>query len=121
MKYNKRNFTNESEMIGKFYSALPAVKRWIENLSKLDADKFKVIVPGHGEASSNPLDAINFTLGYLNFLHDNLSEAVENMLPFDEAYDAMDWSKYKDMPAARANRMNAYYVYLGLEASSVGE
>lgn len=96
-------------------------ERWIENLSRLDASKFKVIVPGHGEASSNPLDAINFTLGYLKFLHDNLSEAVDNMQPFDEAYDAMDWSKYKDMPAARANRMNAYYVYLGLEASSVGE
>lgn len=96
-------------------------ERWIENLSRLDGKKFNVIVPGHGEASSNPLEAINFTLGYLKFLHDNLSDAVENMQPFDEAYDAMDWSKYKDMPAARANRMNAYYIYLGLEASSVGE
>lgn len=96
-------------------------KRWIEKLSMLDAKNFKVIVPGHGEASRNPSDAINFTLGYLNFLHDNLSEAVENMQTFDEAYNAMDWSKYKDMPAARANRMNAYFVYLGLEASSVGE
>lgn len=96
-------------------------EHWIENLSSLDVKKFKVIVPGHGEASANPLDAVNFTLGYLNFLHDNLSKAVENMQPFDEAYEAMDWSEYKDMPAARANRMNAYYVYLGLEASSVGE
>lgn len=96
-------------------------KRWIEKLSNLNADKFDVIVPGHGLASSNPLDAINFTLGYLRFLHDNLSAAVENMQPFDEAYNAMDWSKYKDMPAAQANRMNAYFVYLGLEAASVGE
>ena len=95
--------------------------RWIEALSGLNANNFDVIVPGHGSASRNPSDAINFTLGYLRFLHDNLSAAVEKMQPFDEAYDEMDWSKYKDMPAAKANRMNAYFVYLGLEAASVGE
>jgi hypothetical protein len=33
----------------------------------------------------------------------------------------MDWSQYENMPAAKVNRMNAYYVYLGLEAASVGE
>lgn len=96
-------------------------EQWIETLSNLDASKFNIIVPGHGSASSNPSDAIKFTLGYLRFLHDNLSRAVENLQPFDEAYNEMDWSKYKDMPAAKANRMNAYFVYLGLEAASIAE
>lgn len=96
-------------------------KHWIENLQKLDASQLKVIVPGHGPASHNPQKALQFTLGYLRFVHDNMANAVENLLSFDEAYAAMDWSKYEKMPAFQANRMNAYSVFLGLEAESVGD
>jgi len=94
-------------------------ENWIKQLSGLDASRFKVIVPGHGSVSNNPQLAINFTLGYLNFLQKHMSEAVENMQTFEEAYNSMDWTKYKDMPAFRANRMNAYYVYLALESASL--
>ena len=97
------------------------IKHWIKNLSKLNAKKYKVIVPGHGKTAADPADAINFTLGYLNILFDNMSAGVESMTPFDETYDAMDLGIYKDMPASRVNRMNAYSIYIGLEASSVGE
>ncbi len=97
------------------------IKHWIKNLAKLNAKKFKVIVPGHGKAAADPDDAINFTLGYLNILFKNMSVGVESMTPFDETYDAMDLGIYKDMPASRVNRMNAYSIYLGLEASSVDE
>ena len=96
-------------------------KHWMESLEQLETKNLKVIVPGHGAASKHPTEAVKFTAAYLHFLHDNLSRAVDNLVPFDEAYSAMDWSRYAKMPAFKVNRMNAYYVYLGLEALSVGE
>jgi glyoxylase-like metal-dependent hydrolase (beta-lactamase superfamily II) len=95
------------------------IKNWIDNLSGLDAKKYKVIVPGHGRTSANPMDATTFTLGYLNILYKSMLAGVESLTPFDETYNAMDLGTYTNMPASRVNRMNAYSVYLGLEASSV--
>ena len=95
------------------------IKHWIKNLSGLDVKNYKVIVPGHGKVSADPNDAINFTLGYLNILYKNMLAGVENMTPFDETYDAMDLGVYTNMPASRVNRINAYSIYIGLEASSV--
>ena len=94
---------------------------WIDNLKNLDAAKLKVIVPGHGPASVHPTTAVNLTLGYLLYLQENMKKAVDNLVPFDEAYAAVDWSRYEKMPAFKVNRTNAYYLYLGLEAASVGE
>ncbi len=94
---------------------------WLEGLQHLDTHGLEVIVPGHGSASHEPQKAVAFTRDYLRFLHDGMAKAVEEMLPFDEAYAAMDWSRYANMPAAVANRLNAYYVYLGLEAKSMDE
>ncbi|HEC19425.1 MAG TPA: MBL fold metallo-hydrolase [Gammaproteobacteria bacterium] len=96
-------------------------EQWMAHLEKLDATSIEHIVPGHGPASNDPRKALAFTLEYLHFVHDNMANAVENLVPFDEAYATLDWSRYEKMPAAQANRMNAYYVYLGLEAASVGE
>jgi len=95
------------------------IRNWIDNLLKLEAENYKIIVPGHGKASANPVDAINFTLGYLNILYKNMLAGVESLTSFEEAYGAMDLGIYENMPASRVNRMNAYSVYLGLEASSV--
>ena len=97
------------------------IKHWIKNLGKLNAKKYKVIVPGHGKTAADSADAINFTLGYLDILFKDMSAGVETMTPFDETYDAMDLGIYENMPAARVNRMNAYSIYIGLEASSVDE
>ena len=96
-------------------------RNWMEQLQKLDTKNLNVIVPGHGAFSQHPAEAVKFTAGYLRFLHDNMAKAVEDLIPFDEAYSAMDWSRYEKMPAAQVNRMNAYYVYLALESASVGE
>ena len=42
-----------------------------------------------------------------------------NFIPFDEAYESTDWSKYKDMPAFDdSNRGNAYRIYLEMEAAT---
>lgn len=94
-------------------------KQWMDSLANLDATGLKVIVPGHGAASHKPAEAIDFTYGYLKYLHDNMAEAVENLTTFDEAYTAMDWTPYKNLPAFQANRMNAYSVFLNLEAASM--
>lgn len=94
-------------------------KYWIESLTNMDTTRLKAIVPGHGPVSTKPATAVSFTLEYLLFLQKHMGEAVENLVPFDEAYAAMDWSLYENMPAAKANRFNAYYVYLDMEAASV--
>ena len=97
------------------------INHWIEHLSELETKKYEVIVPGHGKAATDPLDAVNFTLGYLDILHKNMFAAVDTMTPFDEAYEAMDLGIYANLPASQVNRMNAYFIYIGLEASSVNE
>lgn len=94
---------------------------WLKGLEALQTDGLKVLVPGHGKASREPAKAIYFTRDYLRYLHQGMAAAVENMTPFAEAYAAMDWSIYEHMPAFVANRLNANYVYLGLEAESMGE
>lgn len=94
---------------------------WLKGLEALPTEGLKVLVPGHGAASHEPAHAIDFTRDYLRYLHDGMAAAVEDMTPFDEAYDAMDWSTYRGLPAFVANRLNAYYVYLGLEAESMDE
>lgn len=94
---------------------------WLAGLESLQTQGLKVLVPGHGAASQEPAKAIKYTRDYLRYLRQGMLVAVENMTPFDEAYNAMDWSAYKDMPAFVANRLNANYVYLGLEAESMAE
>jgi hypothetical protein len=50
-----------------------------------------------------------------------MGKAVEEMTPFDEAYAAVDWSRFEKLPAFdSANRRNAYAVYLGLENEAMG-
>jgi len=93
---------------------------WLEELKNLDLEKLRAVVPGHGEASKNPKQAIMFTLNYLQYLHDTMSHAVENLTAFDDAYKAVDWSRYEKLPAfIQANRVNAYYIYLDLEQASM--
>ena len=94
---------------------------WLTSLKNFNTDGLKVIVPGHGSASTHPAKALAFTRDYLQFLHDGMARAVANLQSFDEAYAAMDWSRYENLPASVANRLNANYVYLSLEAASLQE
>ncbi|HSJ80157.1 MAG TPA: MBL fold metallo-hydrolase, partial [Thiobacillus sp.] len=60
-----------------------------------------------------------FTRDYLQYLRDQMGPAARNLVPFEEAYEQTDWSKYRDMPAFdEANRTNAYNQYLRLEQES---
>jgi len=94
-------------------------ENWLQRLQNLDVSKIKAIVPGHGNASKNPQQALAFTRGYLQYLFQNMGDAVNNLNSFDEAYSQTDWSQYESLPAFVANRPNAYFVFLRLEAQSV--
>lgn len=91
-------------------------KHWLETLEKMEAQKPHAIVPGHGPWAKDP-KAIALTRKYLAFLREKMGEGVEEMLDFDEVYDAIDWSEYKKLPAfEETNRKNAFQVYLSMEA-----
>jgi glyoxylase-like metal-dependent hydrolase (beta-lactamase superfamily II) len=95
-------------------------RSWIAALDKLIALEPKVLVPGHGAASRNARADLVFTRDYLVFLREQMGRAVRDFVPFDEAYEKTDWSKYRAMPAFNeANRVNAYNQYLRLEQELV--
>jgi len=95
---------------------------WIASLDKLIALKPKVLVPGHGAPSRNPAADLVFTRDYLKFLRTHMGKAARDLVPFEEAYEKTDWSKYRSMPAfEEANRTNAYNQYLRLEQEDTGE
>ena len=92
-------------------------RAWIAALDTLIDMKPRVLIPGHGAYSRVPKTDLVFTRDYLKFLRTQLGKAARNLVPFEQAYDAIDWSKYRAMPAFNeANRMNAYNQYLRLEA-----
>jgi glyoxylase-like metal-dependent hydrolase (beta-lactamase superfamily II) len=91
-------------------------RAWIAALDKLIALDPKVLVPGHGAPSHAPRSDLVFTRDYLQYLRDQMGPAARKLVPFEEAYEKTDWSKYRDMPAFdEANRINAYNQYLRLE------
>jgi glyoxylase-like metal-dependent hydrolase (beta-lactamase superfamily II) len=94
------------------------VRHWISGLDYLinlkPAPRF--IIPGHGDVETDVGRALAFTRDYLNYVVESMSKALQNLTPFDEAYNNTDWSKYENMPAFKAsNRGNAYRIYLELE------
>ena len=92
-------------------------KGWLTSLDRIDQFKPKIVIPGHGAISTNPVEDIRFTRVYLQYLRQSMSTAAVNMDPFEEAYKQTDWSEYEGMPLFRAaNRMNAYNVYLSIQA-----
>ncbi len=92
-------------------------KGWLTALDQIGHINPKILIPGHGNYSANPAEDIRFTRDYLKYLRDVMTPSAINMDPFDEAYQQVDWSEYQGMPLFRAaNRMNAYNVYLSIQA-----
>jgi len=90
---------------------------WLDLLKKLDTINLNALIPGHGGVASDPNGAIKSTLNYLQKVRDVMSVAVEEMIPFKEAFEAADWSEFSHLPAFEAtHRRNSYGVYLSLEA-----
>lgn len=49
-----------------------------------------------------------------------MGRAVEDFVPFDEAYRTTDWSRFQQVPAFEAaNRINAYGTCLLMERESL--
>ncbi len=92
-------------------------KGWLAALDAIEQANPSVVIPGHGGFSIKPTEDITFTRDYLKYLRESMSRAAINLDPFEEAYQQADWSEYEGMPLFRAaNRMNAYNVYLSIQA-----
>ena len=92
-------------------------RHWLEVMEKLETGGLNVLIPGHGPASTDPASTIAMTRKYVAYLRETMGAAVEEFTPFDEAYASTDWSAFEALPAfAEANRINAYQVYLSMEA-----
>ena len=92
-------------------------KKWLDTLTKLETTGLAALVPGHGSASKNPKSTISLTRRYLAHLRKVMGAGIEDLTSFDEVYADADWSEFKDLPAfEEGNRINAYQVYLSMEA-----
>jgi len=93
---------------------------WLAALDKMIEWHPVVVVPGHGPASRDVDRDLVLTRDYLKYLRATMGRAVSELEPFDTAYAATDWSRYKDLPAFEpANRINAYGTYLLLEQETL--
>ncbi len=97
-------------------------RHWLETLEAFEGRGVAALVPGHGPAASDPVGAIGMTRRYLQRLREVMGAAVEEMADFKTAFEAADWSEFADLPAFEAaHRVNAYNVYLSMEAESLAE
>jgi glyoxylase-like metal-dependent hydrolase (beta-lactamase superfamily II) len=97
------------------------IDHWLQGLDYLSAlqPPPRFVIPGHGTAADDLQQAIALTRDYINYVRNAMRQAVEDFVPFDEAYESTDWSNYTDLPAFNAsNRGNAYRIYLEMEAES---
>ena len=90
--------------------------QWVASLDRLIGYGARVIVPGHGPASSRVQEDLKLTRDYLLHLRTTMGEAARQMEPFDQAYARTDWSAFSHLPLfGAANRINAYNTYLLME------
>jgi glyoxylase-like metal-dependent hydrolase (beta-lactamase superfamily II) len=95
-------------------------KAWLERIGRLIALGPRLMVTGHGEVSRDPAKDLVLTRDYLTFLRAEMGRAVEDFVPFEEAYKRTDWSRFAKLPAFdAANRINAYGTYLLMERESL--
>jgi glyoxylase-like metal-dependent hydrolase (beta-lactamase superfamily II) len=108
-----------------FRSRIPFVgdadsRHWVTALDELLTFGAKVVVPGHGPVSEEPVKDMKMTRDYLLYLRDAMGRATELMDPFEMAYKNTDWTPFEHLPLFKAaNRMNAYNTYLLLEHEAI--
>lgn len=104
-----------------FRSRIPYVgqadsRHWVKAIDDLLAFDTTVMVTGHGPMSREPRKDMQLTRDYLVYLRETMGKAAKNMDPFEQAYQATDWTRFEHLPLFRAaNRMNAYNTFLLLE------
>ena len=95
-------------------------KAWLVAIDKLEKHRPRVLIGGHGEASFDASRDIALTRDYLVYLRERMGMAVQDFVPFEEAYAATDWSRFAHLPAFEAaNRRNAYNTYLLMEREAL--
>jgi glyoxylase-like metal-dependent hydrolase (beta-lactamase superfamily II) len=108
-------FNGRLPFVGKANSS-----QWIKSLDLMLGHDATVVVPGHGPASMDPKKDIGMTRDYLKFLRSSMGQAVQDFVPFEEAYGKADWTNFAHMPMfGFANRMNAYNTYLLMEEEAL--
>ena len=91
-------------------------RQWIESLNTLLKFPAKVMVPGHGPASTDPAKDMALTRDYLVFLRQSMGKGAAELIPFEEVYKNTNWGRFEKVPMFQfANRMNAYNTYLLME------
>jgi glyoxylase-like metal-dependent hydrolase (beta-lactamase superfamily II) len=97
-------------------------RQWLAAIGRLEGMRPSVLVGGHGSASRDAGADLRLTREYLLALREAMGNAARNMIPFDEAYAATDWSRFSSLPAFEAaNRRNAYNTYLLMERELLSE
>lgn len=95
---------------------------WLDALKQMKSSNLTALVPGHGPHQAAPVRALGLTYRYLSYLREKMGAAVDELMPFDEAYAATDWSEFSELPAFEAaNRRNAYQVYLSMQNEAFAE
>lgn len=96
-------------------------REWLAALDRIEAVNAQVVIPGHGDASRDVSTDLQLTRRYLKFLREHMGAAVADLIDFDEAYAATDWSSFAALPTFdEANRRNAYSVYLEMQHELLG-
>ncbi|MDH5785923.1 MAG: MBL fold metallo-hydrolase [Chromatiales bacterium] len=95
---------------------------WLKVLDEMNSANLAALVSGHGAYQKAPVKAVGMTHRYLSYLRETMGAAVEELMPFDEVYDATDWSEFEKLPAFEAaHRRNAYQVFLSMEREFLAE
>ena len=95
-------------------------RQWLRAIDRLLPINPRLVVTGHGPMSHDPARDLTFTGEYLLYLRRAMGQAVADLVPFDEAYASVDWSRYAGVPTFEpANRINAYGTYLLMERESL--
>ena len=114
-------FTGDLIFIGRVpYVGDADSRSWLVAIDKLIAFKPEFLITGHGTASTYPEKDLMLTRDYLRFVRKVMGKAVEDFVPFAEAYDKADWSQFSKLPAfEEGNRENAYNTFLLMERESI--
>jgi glyoxylase-like metal-dependent hydrolase (beta-lactamase superfamily II) len=96
-------------------------KGWLAALDRLIVRAPRIIVGGHGAASTDAAADLALTRDYLTSLREQMGRGVEDLLSFDEAFDRSDWSRFASLPAFdAAHRRNAYNTFILMEREALG-
>jgi glyoxylase-like metal-dependent hydrolase (beta-lactamase superfamily II) len=96
------------------------VSSWIHAIDRVLAFAPRVVVGGHGPASTHAVADLALTRDYLVYLREQIGAAFDEGLDFEAAYRRIDWSRFAALPAFEAaNRRNAYQAYLNVEQEAL--